>query len=298
MELHYDVVYEKGVNAENEDAFVVNQNANVFSVIDGATGLGSLSGKMAAEIIKGTFEHENMNQSLVKIIDIGNKKIGQLVLEKLQTNDFHLIPKENRSACGIAAIKITKTRLEYVHAGDCMIFVEYENKEVRQITYDHVAKLDGVVINLFKETFVSKLDHRTDPNKWNNDKISHFLKETKAEILPKIIENRRKLNTPSGYSILDGSPEALEYLDYGELSLQDAKRILLLSDGLQLPINKATGQDAWLKTAEFAFKYGLKALIDEVNHLESTDQACYNYPRLKFADDKTGILIDLQTLAS
>jgi hypothetical protein len=293
MELRYDVVYEKGVNAENEDAFVANQNAFVFTVIDGATGLGSLSGKMAADIIKETFDHGNMNQSLLEIIDIGNKKIGLSVSEILKINDFHSISKENRSSCGIAAIKIINNRMEYVHCGDCMIFIEYENHEIRQITYDHLAKLDGAAIQLFKEAAELKLNDETDPNKWNDEDIFHFLKETKKEVLPTIIENRRKLNTPGGYGVLDGSPEALEYLDYGILSLQDAKKILLISDGLQIPVHKASGQAPWIKTAEFAFKYGLEALKDEVNRLENSDKACYKNPRLKFADDKTGILIEL-----
>ncbi|MFJ7679212.1 protein phosphatase 2C domain-containing protein [Peribacillus sp. NPDC097198] len=296
MGFHYDVVYLKGVNQENEDAYVAMEETGVFSVIDGATGLGSLSGKMAAEIIKETLEQEAEHQSLMNSIDIGNGRIRKKVCEKMNTDDFDSIPKENRSTCGLATIRIKENKVEYVHGGDCMIFVQYGNKEIRQITYDHLSKLDGVSIELHKHSIDSRLGDGVDvdPNTWSETEITNLLKDTRQEILPKIIENRRKLNTKGGYGVLDGSSEAISYLDYGMFPLYDAKRILLLSDGLQLPFHKATGQDAWVKTASYAFDNGLEALKNEVLNLESTDKACYTYPRLKFADDKTGILIEFE----
>lgn len=294
MRFHHDIVYLKGINKENEDAYVAMEDIGVFSVIDGATGLGSLSGKMAAEIIKETLEQGDKNESLIDCIDKGNVRICKKVCETMNAEDFDSIPKENRSTCGLATVKIKGNKVEYVHGGDCMIFVQYSNQEIRQITYDHLSKLDGVSIELHKHFIDSKLGDGVDPNTWSETEVTNLLKETRKEILPKIIENRRKLNTKGGYGVLDGSPEAISYLDYGVFSLHDAKRILLLSDGLQLPLHKATGQEAWVKTAKFAFDNGVEALKNEVLKLESTDRACYIYPRLKFADDKTGILIEVE----
>lgn len=293
MNIHYDLVYLKGVNKENEDAYVAVEETGVFSVIDGATGLGSLSGKMAADIMKESLEQKSINEPLINRIQKGNAQLGRIVTEKMETDHFQSIPKENRSSCGIAAIRISGNRLEYVHGGDCMIFIQYRNKEIRQITFDHLAKLDGVSIELFTEAANSRLIDSSDPNTWREEAISHFLNEIKQEVMPKIIENRRKLNTKDGYGVLDGSPEAQEFLDFGTLSLQDAERILLLSDGLQIPLSKASGQEPWINTAEFAFANGLEALKDEVIRLELSDPACLKYPRLKPADDKTGILLEL-----
>lgn len=103
-------------------------------------------------------------------------------------------------------------------------------------------------------------------------------------------ENRNKLNTPNGYGIIDGSSEALSYLECGSVPLINVDKILLLSDGLKLHKEES----GWLKSAELAFEKGVAELYQTIQTEEEMDPACYLYPRLKKHDDKTGILIHLR----
>jgi len=197
------------------------------------------------------------------------------------------ISKEKRSSCGIAAIKIIQETLqvEFVHSGDCMLFFQLDDGEIRAITYDHLSRLDSIAILKFHQllTQASK-DKEIDEN---------IFRECRTAIHDILVENRRKMNTKEGYGVLDGSKEADDHIEYGLLSLKRVKKILLLSDGLQLPTKKASGQQAWLETAEFAFQVGLDHLFNHIQTLETGDPFCIEYPRLKPADDKTGILIHL-----
>lgn len=289
-----ETVYLQGGNGENEDAFVTNKETAVFAAIDGATGLGGASGKLAAFLVKKSLEEVKKEESLIQGLQRANELIAsQLVME---TGDQYTaeLPKEKRSTCGVAAIKLNGNRLEYVHAGDCMIFIEYANNDIRHVTYDHLAKLDTAAINYFHEILTSKIAHKENPEAENEEHTALILQEARQQALPLIIENRRQLNTPYGYGIIDGSPEALQFLDFGQLSMQDARQILLVSDGLQLPIQKADGPASWDQTAAFAFRHGLQALAEEVVRLEKSDTACILYPRLKVSDDKTGILVKLE----
>jgi hypothetical protein len=132
------------------------------------------------------------------------------------------------------------------------------------------------------------------PNEDCEDEVKLFLNTIRAEILPTLIENRRKLNTINGYNVIDGSPEAMDYLEYGRVSLQNIDKILLLSDGLQLPSQNPTVEHSiWNESAKYAFDHGIEALKNYIIQLEQSEKICIKYPRLKPADDKTGILINL-----
>ena len=262
-------------------------------MIDGATGLGGLSGKMAAETIANVLLNFDSTYTLFGCIQKGNDHLGIKTVRELGM-DMKKIPKENRSTCGLAAIKINKTNFDYIHAGDCMIFVKYQTGEIRALTYDHIMKLDNISIELFNKKMTVYDQLGDAPNENDSEAVTRFLKNIRGEILPTLIENRRKLNTMNGYGVIDGSNEAMEYVEYGRVSLQNTSEILLLTDGLQLPSEDTIiGQSMWTETAEFAFENGLEHLKSHIIQLEQSDNICRKYPRLKPADDKTGIWIKL-----
>ncbi|MFD1449031.1 hypothetical protein [Oceanobacillus profundus] len=95
-----------------------------------------------------------------------------------------------------------------------------------------------------------------------------------------------------GYGIIDGSNETIGHIESGRISLRKVTKILLLSDGLALPVNELE-QDSWLLSARIAFDEGLKSLLGEVEKREAEDPNCRMYPRLKQRDDKTGLLLEL-----
>src|SRR5690606_23837571 len=101
-------------------------------------------------------------------------------------NEFEEIDKKERSSTGLAAIQVEENGhyIDYVHAGDCMLFLQYDNGEIRTITYDYVQKLDQVrqIINL--------------RNSSDNQDLS--MKELMEKVKPILLTNRNKLNTFEG----------------------------------------------------------------------------------------------------
>lgn len=293
MPLSHEVVYLQGGNKDNEDAFVADAVTGIYAVIDGATGLGGLSGKMAAEVTRETIASAKADEALIDVLKRANTALACEITQQEGVSSLNAIPKEERSTCGFAVLRARDHRLEYIHAGDCMIFVLNKAGDIRILTHDHLSSLDAVSIQQFRSEIGRRLQGAQNPNDWDENTIQTLLHEVRLVLLPTLIHNRRRLNTKDGYGVLDGSPEAIHFFDHGEISLLQADKILMLSDGLQLPSAKGAGQKAWRETAEYAFQHGLEALKDEVIRIENEDKACFHYPRLKFADDKTGIMIEL-----
>ncbi|OUM84399.1 MAG: hypothetical protein BAA01_00815 [Bacillus thermozeamaize] len=286
-----DIVYLKGVNEVNEDAYVADEQKGVYAVIDGATGLDGLSGKLAAETIQNALQKMCATDSLLESVLKGNQTLGALAANEYGVSSISEIPKEKRSSCGMAAIRIRDGRMDYVHAGDCMLFLQYEDGTIRHLTHDHLFRLDACSIAELKKRWDSKLQPGENPNHWEPEKMSSAFKKIREEIKPVLKENRNKLNTPQGYCALDGSDEVPRHIEYGSVNLFHVKKILLLSDGLQLIHIEGSGFKVWDETARFAFQHGLRQLEKTVTAMELDDPACFTYPRLKPADDKTGILI-------
>ncbi|WP_164667850.1 hypothetical protein [Virgibacillus doumboii] len=276
-------VYKKGNRDINEDAYVVNEQAGIFAAIDGATGLEGVPGHVASGAVKNVLDNAKEGEQFEKIIQTANHQVGKETVKYLGLDDAAIneVPKEKRSTCALAAISIDmdSLSLKYVHAADCMIFLQYENGDIRTVTYDLLSHFDQKAIDKIvelREMRGSQVD----------------LAEAREEVRPILIKNRSLLNTDDGYGVIDGIECALAHLENGSLSLKKVTGILLLSDGLMLP----TGQeecDAWKQTAEIAFRSGLDGLVDEVETRENSDTQCVTYPRLKMNDDKTGVLIKL-----
>jgi serine/threonine protein phosphatase PrpC len=288
MNYNVEWVYEKGVRDINEDDYIIDNNEGLFAVIDGATGLGGLPGTLAAKTIKDSLIDTSPVNSLLDRTLQANQILGQKVKELANVDSLDVIPKEIRSSCGIAAIKINleMARLDYVQAGDCMLFLQLENDDIRMVTYDYLSELDSKAI--------SKLHLFIQEASINGEITEETLIAARKEIQDILVKNRKKLNSINGYPILDGSSSVVHFMESGTVSLNRVKKILLLSDGLQWPVQKAGGQQSWLTTAQLTFEKGLHYLLNEVVQLEDQDPYCLKYPRLKKADDKTGILINLK----
>ncbi|MFC0525329.1 PP2C family serine/threonine-protein phosphatase [Pontibacillus salicampi] len=286
---NHTVHYQQGVGQENEDAYVIDEQHHVYAVIDGATGLDGLPGKLAADALQQGLKEGKAEERLLDRVLESNRSIGEL-----NTKEEEILPKEERTSCGLAAIKIWETgQVEYVHTGDCMIFLEYGDSQIRSITFDHLAPLDTLAIKRLQVQWAERLAPDEHPNTWPEERIKATLRELRDMNMPRLKENRSKMNTRGGYSIIDGTEDVAQFIEHGTFYLHNVTRILMLSDGLQLPTHKAQGQNVWQETAAFAFEHGLDALQSRINELEANDPACYDYPRLKRADDKTGILLDV-----
>ncbi|SFB01912.1 Protein phosphatase 2C [Lentibacillus halodurans] len=280
-------VYRNGNRSVNEDAYVVNKKAGIFAVIDGATGLEGVPGHIASGAVQSVLDAAIEGESFENRVKTANHLVGKETVKYLGLDGSATIddvPKEKKGTCALAAISIDMDHLflDYFQAADCMIFLQYENGDIRQVTYDLLHHFDQKAINEMVE-----LRHKKDEQT--------SMAEAREEVRPTLMKNRSLLNTYDGYGVIDGSDATLNHLESGRLSLKKVTGILLLSDGLMLP-TELEESDAWEQSAAIAFHSGLDGLLHEVENRENSDPECVTYPRLKMKDDKTGMLLDLGTL--
>lgn len=275
-------VYKRGNRKINEDAYVWNEQAGIFATIDGATGLDGAPGHVASGTVQKVLDEAMGVRSLFSMLKAANRLVGEAAVHHLGmagVTAIDKIPKQKRSTCGVAAVSLDENRLffDYIHAADCMIFLQYTNGDIWPVTFDILHYFDQKAIDQ-----IVKLRRESD-NRVDMD-------EARAHVKPTLLENRAKLNTAEGYGVIDGSEDALDHLEYGRLSLKKVTGILLLSDGLLLP-TEIDESNAWEQTATIAFNDGLDGLVGKVETRENSDPQCEKYPRLKMKDDKTGLLI-------
>lgn len=292
-----DFIYKNGSRNHNEDAYVINRENHIFAAIDGATGLGGLSGDIASNIIKQSLEKVS-ERSLRKKVEEGNTKL-RLKTEELKNLPLTSISKLERSTCSLAAIQLKGNQyLEYVSYGDCMIILQYKDQSIRIVTHDHVDVLDTQAIKIVHRMLLEEETGKgIDLNQLPEEKILSLLQEKKDKIKILLHENRSKLNTSEGYGIIDGSEEALNFMEYGVIPLINIKQILLLTDGLKMHTHQQdnkTHKNSWEQSATIAFNHGINELYKQIIQIEKNDPACIEYPRLKKHDDKTGILLTFE----
>lgn len=308
-------VYRQGDGPVNEDRYIEDVARGLFAVIDGATALSKkegASGAFSAMVIEQHLHTWDGKGSLLEAVLYANRMLGLLTgryeseSEKnanKEPSEAGNIPercKEEYSSCGLAAVKFhvdgrgEGVQFSYVQAGDCMLFVRYDDGTIRALTYDHVSPLDNLALQELIMQRKGWLESGVDPNRRSLEEIKQNLAECRQKIYPLLQQHRRKMNTKDGYGILDGTKEAELYLESGVINLNHLEQVLLLTDGLMLPTYKTSIQEGWMETAHFAFETGIIALEQRVLEMEAADPACYLYPRFKPADDKTGILIRIK----
>lgn len=133
-----------------------------------------------------------------------------------------------------------------------MLFLQFSDSSIRQITFDPIDRLDGAAISTIQKAwgdYLKKAPNIEDISIEEQKKMHNTFRENVQEMLQK---NRNKLNTLEGYGIIDGEPQAEHYLEFEHIPLISVQKILLLSDGLNFtptvnPINRKHGfqQHKW-----------------------------------------------------
>ena len=274
----------KGSNEWNEDALICNEKANIYGVVDGATSLvpyrskdGETGGRRASQIVKKYFERISISEntrSLEELMIGANDELG-MEMEKEKID----IPKnENVWTTGAAVIRIRAHHIEFVQAGDCMITALYSDGTYRVITRDQIAYFDN---NTKKEWVKAVKDGlRTQ-------------KEIRNRVEPLIKEQKSKMNTIDGYSVLDGSIEANLFLESGKINRINLTGLIICSDGLFIhdEIDSSVKYDPMDELVKKISLLGLEGFIHYLNAIEEKDPECLRFPRTKKSDDKTGIYL-------
>ncbi len=265
-----ETLLEKGSGALNED--VLLETGNLFGVFDGATSLdghtlydGLSGGLLAARTATSVFRRNG--SSLVSLAKQANNHIRQTLLR-------HEIPLDERHrlwSTSMAVVRLADKRLEYCQTGDALILFVHHDGSYRLVTPD---------IDIDRETL----------RLWQKSRKSATT--TIHELLAEQIQQVR-LQMNINYGVLNGEPEALDFLRHGWEDLQGVSDILLFTDGLFLPRENPLEESDWDGFVRLYRQGGLQAVRDQVRSLQRSDPDLKKYPRFKVHDDIAAVAIKL-----
>ncbi|SEO03662.1 protein phosphatase 2C domain-containing protein [Paenibacillus sp. OV219] len=284
MIVTYEETTRKGVGLHNEDAVITLSEANMYGVLDGVSSLvpylnskNETGGFIAANLIKDYFKSITGLGSLKDhLVAVNDRLREQMVLANID-----LEKKEELWGAALSVVRIQDDGVEFIQTGDCMILAVYDNEEVRPLTWRQVAHLEAPAFAKWQEGIAKGLKSQKE------------LHDTVIDIIKK---NRYRSNTDGGYGVLNGEQNAVRFFEYGKISLTGIKHIILLTDGMFLPITMVPEQSSyWSFVAHSLLNKGIQRYTQELIELEESDSECMKHIRFKKSDDKTAIVISFQT---
>ena len=272
----------QGTAEWNEDAVIINEANKIYGVVDGATSIvpfrgknNETGGRLASQSLKTYFESilPGESRSLEELLNEANRRLGQ------EMQSYGISTTDELWTAAIAAVRITETHIEFVQSGDCLLFAIYKDGSIRSVCRDHIAPIELDALRIWQQGIAEGI--RSKAELWE-------------KVLPQLVENKRKMNTPEGYSVINGRPDAELYLESGKLNRVQLKELLLITDGLYFPGTKTASQHH--QTDDLVRQMtsmGLEEYAQWLTALEHEDEQCIRYPRFKTSDDKSAIWIDL-----
>ncbi|MBP3962552.1 GNAT family N-acetyltransferase [Paenibacillus lignilyticus] len=268
----------------NEDALVINNDSQVYGVIDGVSSMaaykdtqGHTGGYLAAQLLASELNAHDPHLDLKQAVLAANRKLNESMVEA----DIDLTCKWKRWGAVFAIVRIHETHIEYVQTGDCMLFIAYSDESIQVLTRNQVAGFDQMTLNKKKELSDSGL---------SKEQVSEGL-------YPFSIANRNKANTPEGYSVMNGEPELELYIEHGSISRANVSKIYAVSDGMFHLIEHSDDPKKWETLLRFLNAMGIEPYMDHLTCSENQDPQCEHYPRHKKSDDKSAMIIDFNNNA-
>jgi len=261
-------ILEKGSSDINEDVLLAQ--GNLFGVFDGATSLdgrrfqdGLTGGLLAAKTAARSFQENNC------ALDLLAGKANQRIRE-FQLADATVLPERHKLwSTSCAVVRLSENRLEYCQIGDALILFILQDGTYRFITPD---------VDIDRETL----------HIWKKMQMEPGMRI--QEVLADQIRNVR-LQMNISYGVLNGEPEAMDFIHHGYEELTDVSDILLFTDGLQLPRENPLSEHDWQSFVTTYRRGGLAAVREHVRRLQRQDPECRKYPRFKVHDDIAAVAI-------
>ncbi len=257
------------VKKECEDAFILNEEASIYGVLDGATPLvcfedeaGHNGAYLAAQIFKNKMEQLKGGEGLTKAVEDANLHLkDEMERYAVQTD----LGEERWSTC-VAVVKVMDDHIHYVQLGDSMVLVEDEDGIFTVVTTDSVKGISERAKR--KRAEGRKGGEEIPPESYYDIRMN------------KLRYNRRLANVEGGYTVANGMPEVMDFLDQGVIDRKGIQSLLLISDGLFHP--ELTLEETYARIREA----GLETYIDELtDHL---------HKHSLHIDDRTAVWIKLK----
>ncbi|WP_155323817.1 protein phosphatase 2C domain-containing protein [Desulfosarcina ovata] len=269
-ECKFHWLHKQGSGRLNEDAYFLGPR--ICGVFDGATALngdryenGKTGGYLAAQLACDVFRTNNA--PLLKLTDQANREIFQAMQDK----GVDLARKEDLWSTSFAVVRVGTDSFEWVQSGDSLILAIDHDHSYRVLVPDHAH--DTETLCMWRD-----MAARGTP------RIFETLKE-------QIIAVRRQMNVT--YGVLNGEPQALDFISRGRANLRGIKHILLFTDGLFIPKEDPTADHRFDILVQRYLDGGLDAVYQHVHKLQAADPLCHKYPRFKPHDDIAAVAISM-----
>ncbi|WP_243523573.1 protein phosphatase 2C domain-containing protein [Bacillus pseudomycoides] len=253
---------------ECEDAFFCNANMMIYGVCDGATPLIPFQdekGHNGAYLASNLFASHFTSLKEVISLQEGIANANEVLQEKMIEYKIDTTKKEHLWCTCIAVVHIKDRSIQYAQLGDCMIVATLYDGTTKVLTKDTVK---GISTRAKRKREEDRRKGLPVPEEHTFNDIRQQLKY-----------NRYLANMPNGYSVANGMPEAITWVQQGKLPLAEVKGIFICSDGLFHP--------DWSleQTVQYVREHSIEEYVSIIEELEEQKRI---HP-----DDKTMIMIEL-----
>lgn len=274
----------------NEDAFSIKiiDSTLLAAVFDGTSSLKPISSlkdetgaRFASHFLKKAFEAMVQTQKPKEIIREINKLLldQSLKFEGTSLLDTHTLPA---STATIAQIDPAKKFVNISHVGDSFCIVFYKDGHSKLVTIDKNKAYDDKVLNFIKQIAVEK---HISPREARQD-------ERVKQALLDMFQDSFNRADGTGQGIINGDPNAEQYVQDISLPLESLEAIFLGTDGIIPPGLDEQNEEDRQKIYNILKTGGLEELIKVKRDTEDNDPD-WNLVRYKHSDDATGIFIEM-----
>ena len=272
MIIAHKSISRQGIKANEDYAYSCEQ---FIFVADGATGLTDKKytshesdARWFAQRL-GVLLQERLHDMSRTINDIVSEVTSELSTEYNELLSGDVCDTLDMPSAGISILRINGETLEHFQLGDCMALIIDKYGVVKKLFNESLTNLDNEVIR-----------NMVDISREKNIPIS----ETLVFVKDQLICNRRKLNKPGGYWILDPTGIGIKHALESKFSVKDVKSFAVMSDGFYEIVDLFKLYD-YKTLMEKMCSNSLERLYDELYQEQEADPTLDKYPRFKLRDD-------------
>jgi hypothetical protein len=261
----------------NEDAW--GRCSGVVWVVDGATGVG-LSPHLDGPTDAAWFSREISNR-FEAAFSVAQPTSAALLLGVRAAAEsaarlcaLSTIPAFELPSASLVVAREAPSGLEFTNLGDSVIVWRSGDTPANRFGSSKVGGLD--------ETLHRVLDQAQAGGLPRAEAVEQ------ARTLAR--ENRKLMNQPHGYWILDLSGAGLPHAQIELCPDAGPIDVLLMTDGFSRLVEVYRAYD-WDGLLDRALESGLAPLYDELREIEAADEGCARFQRLKPRDDATAVLL-------
>lgn len=267
----------KPASRVNEDAW--GRSGDAVWVLDGATGVapspylgGPSDAAWFSQEVSGRFEAAfSVAQPTSAAVLQGVRGAAEAARKIC---DIDKAPAFELPSASLVAARQVDSRLELTNLGDSVVVWRSADGPATRFGSSELGRLE--------ETLHRVLDAALAGGRPRAEGVEQ------ARALAR--ENRKLMNRPDGYWILDLSGAGVTHAQIEVCRDPGPLDVLLMTDGFSRLVEVYRAYD-WDGLLDRALEDGLAPLYDELREIEAADEACTRFQRFKARDDATAVLL-------